>query len=64
MEYRKALFQGHVCFLYSWITSESILAGEVDLSADDITAFVIGTNTDETVYKIQVLAKEIMQWLN
>ena len=39
--------------------SESISAGEVHLYADDITAYVIGATTDETIYKIQVLAKEV-----
>ena len=42
--------------------SESISAGEVHLYADDITAFVIGAKTDETIYKMQVLAKEVTQW--
>ena len=42
--------------------SESISAGEVHLYADDITAFVIGVTTDETIYKMQVLAKEVTQW--
>ena len=42
--------------------SESISAGEVHLYADDITAFVIGATTDETIYKMQVLAKEVTQW--
>ena len=32
------------------------------LYADDRTAFVIGTDTDETINKVQVLAKELMQW--
>ena len=41
--------------------SESISAGEVHLYADDITAFVIGATTDETIYKMQVLAKEVTQ---
>ena len=40
---------------------ESISAGEVHLYADDI-AFVTGATTDQIIYKMQVLAKEVTQW--
>ena len=42
--------------------SESISAGEVHLYADDIRAFAIEATADETICKMQVLAKEVMQW--